>query len=311
MFKRILLPLDGSELAEKAVPYGVELGKSSGAELILFHVCGPEHRHFERMHEIYMDNIVKEVEKSISGTRSEDTPQKVTVKIEEGVPVNKICGLVMEENIDLIIMTNAGASGHKVGMLGNVANRISREVNIPVMLIKPDSPVIYNGENQLISRILLPLDGSDQSKLALPVGIELAVKLEIPITLFRMAHVIYAYGGEPAPFMSYNELNQGEVDRVRDDMAALEKELSDKLITLDSYVTSGTDAASEIIEVSKKMQASLIVMSTHRRSGLNHLVFGSVAEKVLRDVEIPLLLVHAGTCRQDRVNSSKTTSVTR
>jgi nucleotide-binding universal stress UspA family protein len=76
-------------------------------------------------------------------------------------------------------------------------------------------------------------------------------------------------------------------------MAALEKELKAKGLNVTNIVTSGFDAASEIIEVCKKVGIDLVVMSTHGQSGLGRWVFGSVAEKVLRHGETPLLLVHA------------------
>jgi nucleotide-binding universal stress UspA family protein len=57
MFKRILLPLDGSELSEMALSYGEELASKLGSEIILYHVYGHEHRHQERMHKMYLDRL--------------------------------------------------------------------------------------------------------------------------------------------------------------------------------------------------------------------------------------------------------------
>ncbi|MDO8688376.1 MAG: universal stress protein, partial [Dehalococcoidales bacterium] len=81
--------------------------------------------------------------------------------------------------------------------------------------------------------------------------------------------------------------------RVNAEVIALEKELKKKGIDVTHVVTSGYDAAENIIETAKKTDADLMVMSTHGRSGLGRFVFGSVAEKILRHGEIPLLLVNA------------------
>jgi nucleotide-binding universal stress UspA family protein len=88
-------------------------------------------------------------------------------------------------------------------------------------------------------------------------------------------------------------LSEDEEKRVRAEMIVLEKELREKGLTVTQNVISGFDAADEIIEVGKKVGADLVVMSTHGRSGLGRWVIGSVAEKVLRHGEIPLLLVNA------------------
>jgi len=73
----------------------------------------------------------------------------------------------------------------------------------------------------------------------------------------------------------------------------LEQELKTKGLNVTNIVTSGSDAANEIIELCKKSGIDLVVMSTHGRSGLGRWVFGNVAEKILRHGETPLLLIHA------------------
>ena len=76
-------------------------------------------------------------------------------------------------------------------------------------------------------------------------------------------------------------------------MIALSDELKHKGLNVADIITTGSDAATEIIELSKEIDIDLVIMSTHGRSGLGRWVFGNVAEKVLRHGETPLLLVHA------------------
>ena len=298
MFERILLALDGSELAEMALPYGEELGRRFGSELILFHVCGPEHQQYKQhMHRLYLDSLAKTMEHNMRRGQPKGTQVKVTTKVESGEPQENICNLVEKNDIDLIIMTAVSASGLKVAKrLGSVADHICRTVPIPVMLIRPQNVQRIEGKKRLINRILLPLDGSDLSKTALPVGEELATKLKVSITLFQMAHIIIPYSADPMgniPPINSLELSKYEENRVRTEIIALEKELRGKGLTVTHSVTAGFDAADEIIEAGKKVDADLVVMSTHGRSGLRRWVFGSVAEKVLRYGEIPILLVNA------------------
>jgi nucleotide-binding universal stress UspA family protein len=295
MFERILLPLDGSELAETVLPYGEELARRLGSELILFHVHAPERQQYECIHRMYLDRLAEAVAHNIRKGHPEGTEGKVTTIVAAGEPVEDICKLVEENNIGLIIMTAVSASGLRVGkMLGGVTDHVCRAVPIPVMLIRPQALERVGDKGQLINHILIPLDGSDLSRLALPVGEELATKLKASMTLFQMAHIVVPYDDATDNLRLYGRLTDEVEDRVRAEMIALQAELKEKGLNVTQVVvTVGLSAAEQIIEVSKSAGADLVVMSTHGRSGLRRWVFGSVAERVLRHLEIPLLLVHA------------------
>jgi nucleotide-binding universal stress UspA family protein len=296
MFEKILLPLDGSELAEMALPYGRELARKLNSELILFHVCRPEHHQQEHMHKVYLHSLAETMRHNLKRSQPKGTEIKVTTRIESGGPQENICALVENNGIGLIIMTAVGASGLKVGkMLGSVADHICRTVPIPVLLIRAQETQRISGRGQLINRILLTLDGSELSQRALPVGEELATRLKVPITLFQMVHMLIPYADEMAgaPFMDYAKLSEDEEKRVQTELIALERELRKKDINVTHNVIIGTSAADEIIEEGKKVGADLVVMSTRGRSGMRRWVLGSVAERVLRHSEIPVLLVNA------------------
>jgi nucleotide-binding universal stress UspA family protein len=297
MFERILLPLDGSKLAEIALPYAEELAGKLGSELVLYHVRGHDHAHQEHMHQMYLDTLAESLRHNISKSQPMGGEVKVTSKVEAGEPTVNICNLVDKNKMDLIIMTAVSTSGIKVGkMIGSVADHVCRTVPIPVLLVRPNTNQQVTGKERLISRLLIPLDGSELSKLALPVGEELAANLKASVTLFQMAIMIRiyqnAYGSESV-FVNYAQLDEDEKARVSAEMSALDTDLKGKGFQVTHVVTSGFDAASDIIEVSKKVSADMVVMSTHGRSGLTRWFLGNIAEKVLRNGEIPLLLVHA------------------
>jgi nucleotide-binding universal stress UspA family protein len=248
------------------------------------------------MHQMYLDRLAEAVEHNIRKGRPTGAEVKVTTKVETGEPAENICNLVDKNKVDLIIMTAVSASGLKVGkMLGSVTDHVCQTVPIPVMLIRPQNVKQTDKKRRLIDRMLISLDGSKLSKLALPVGEELATKLEVGATLFRMANMIRLYddGSGSSVYIDYTKLNEDQKRRVGAEMIALEKELKERGLNVTHIVTSGFDAAYEIIEVCKKIGIDLVVMSTHGQSGLGRWVFGSVAEKVLRHGETPLLLVHA------------------
>ena len=296
MFQRILLPLDGSELSEMTIPYGEELASKLGSELILYHVHGHEHSNQEHMHQIYLERVAEIMQRNVSNSRPNGPELKVTTKVEAGEPTENICNLVDKNNVDLIIMTSVNASGMKVGkMLGSVTDHVCQTVPVPVMLIRTQNRQRTESAERLINRLLIPLDGSELSKLALPIGEELAAKLEIAIILFQMANIIRPFGdiSGAGSYIDYSKLNEDEKRRVGSEMVKLTEELKDKGLIVNNIITNGSDAANEIIELCKKNNIDLVIMSTHGRSGLGRWVFGNVAEKVLRHGETPLLLVHA------------------
>jgi nucleotide-binding universal stress UspA family protein len=289
MFDRILLPLDGSELAEISIPYGEELAADFGSELILYHSRAPGSDGLEHIHEGYLDRLAGGIRQNIEGSNA-----KVSLKIQAGEPADNICNFVSKNKIDLIIMACVSASGIKMGkMLGSVTDHVCHTVPIPVLLIRPRVNPVPKNKKRLFTQLLVPLDGSDLSKKALPVAENLSAALKVPVTIFEMAtmhrYIAYGYG----PTFDYVKMDADEKKEVEEEMRVLNEEIKQKGINVNSIVTSGNDAAIEIEKVSETIGADLIIMTTHGRSGLDRWILGSVAEKVLRYGKVPLLLINA------------------
>jgi nucleotide-binding universal stress UspA family protein len=307
MFDKILLPLDLSEASEIAVPYASELAGKFGSELILYYVRTPEREDLEHLFVDYLDRLAETIKQNVKKTAAKDV--KVTIKIAVGAPEQNICELVNSNRIDLVVMASVSSSGLKIGKkLGSVVDHICHTVPVPVMLVRPRRAQL-TGKRLHFNNILLPLDGSILSKLALPVAEEVAAGLKIPVMLFEMA--VLPYPSETGSYLNgseyvkvnerdeqviesnYAAANEAEESRILAELMTVEKELIAKGILVDHRITSGIDAAKEIIRISNEIDADLIVMSTHGRSGLNRWMMGSIAEKVLRYSEVPLLLVNA------------------
>ena len=126
MCERILIPLDGTETAEVAVPYVEELASKFGSEVILYHTYGREHREQEHIYENYLTELADTVDKNIQ--KEGDSGFKVTTKVGAGEPADNICHLVDKDRIDLIIMTSVSASGLKISkMLGSVTDHVCQQ----------------------------------------------------------------------------------------------------------------------------------------------------------------------------------------
>jgi nucleotide-binding universal stress UspA family protein len=290
MFDGILLPLDGSELAEISIPYGEELATDFGSELILYHSRVPGPDELEHIHEGYLDRLVGGIRQNIQGSNA-----KVSLKIQAEEPADNICNVVSKNNIDLIIMASVSASDIKIGkMLGSVTDHVCHTVPIPVLLIRPQVNLKIKNKQKLFTKLLVPLDGSDLSKKALPVAEKLSSALKVPVTIFEMAtmlhqYIAYGYG----PIIDYAKMDAAEKKEVEEEMRVLNEAIRQKGIDVNSIVTLGSDAAIEIEKVTETIGADLIIMTTHGRSGLDRWLMGSVTEKVLRYGKVPLLLVNA------------------
>jgi nucleotide-binding universal stress UspA family protein len=306
MFDRILLPLDISEMPEIVVPYAEELAGKFASEIILYYVRAKDRANLKNLTLDYLNRAAQTIKQHVRNNEKKEI--MITTITAEGEPAQSICELVNKNKIDLIIMPSVSASGLKIGKaLGSVTDHVCHTVPIPILLIKPQHAQLTM-KQKLFNNILIPLDGSELSKLSLPVGEEVAAKLKIPIVLFEMtllgypsANSSYMYGSnyvkindrdEQVIDDNYAKANEAEGSRVQAELIAIEKELRDKGLSVDHRITSGIDAAKEIVQISKEHGIDLIIMSTRGRSGVNRWLLGSVTEKVLRYGEVPLLLIN-------------------
>ena len=143
--------------------------------------------------------------------------------------------------------------------------------------------------------ILLALDGSELAERALPHAVALARQFGARLLLVRVVPpVVQPLGVEPgfSPASGYAQVIEAESAAARAYVDHLAQRLQQDGITVEALTPLGEPAAS-ILEVAAERGAGLIVMATHGRSGLSRLVFGSVAERVLREASVPLLLVRA------------------
>ena len=151
----------------------------------------------------------------------------------------------------------------------------------------------------MFERILVPLDGSKVGEAAIPVlkrlltkcpaGTSVDVHLLGVITLLRHWVVV----GEASAPVSYTDEELAIIkDRVQNYLQKTAESIQIKQVTVKILVTSG-NAAEEIIKAAEEFNADLIAMSTHGRSGLRRMAFGSITDKVLRKSTIPVLMVRA------------------
>jgi len=151
----------------------------------------------------------------------------------------------------------------------------------------------------MYERILVPLDGSEVGEAALPHVEELVsklvlgVKVEVILLQVISSLTYYVIAGEASARVPYTEKELEQIKKKANEyLAKAGESLRSKGATVKTKVATGK-AAEEIIKVADETKADLVVMSTHGRSGLSRLIFGSITDKVLRTGTVPVLVVRA------------------
>ncbi len=145
-YKRILVPLDGSGWAERAIPYAADLARTHDAELALLHVYTPPFREFTDQlvlaaQENQMDALRQNVEQYLAGLRNGLRAQGVKAEsyiVEAPGAARGICNFVENQDVDVIVMSTHGRSGFMRWLFGGVTHKVLQGVRVPVMLIYPD-----------------------------------------------------------------------------------------------------------------------------------------------------------------------------
>ncbi len=304
MYKKILVPLDGSPLAEVALPYAEELAGKLGSEIVLLHVSKSEKQRYDLLPDMYY--IEKTIESAKHGAQKclgdlVATDIKVESVILIGYPAEVIVEYADMKDVDLIIMATHGRSGIKRWALGSVADKVVRATDKPVALIRAKDAHDDVSEKGGLDRILVLLDGSETSEAVIPHVRELGSKLKTEIILLRtVERVDHVYAADMAV---------AHVPYTDEEMEPLMRGAGDYLVKVGNLLEgSGInprtevkigDAAAEIIKFADEVNADLVAMSTHGRSGISRWNLGSVASKVLHAGSTPLLLVRTNAVLPD------------
>jgi len=148
----------------------------------------------------------------------------------------------------------------------------------------------------MFKRILVPLDGSRLAEAALPAALELASKFDSQVTLLRVVQppqlmLTYTDGTVYTELLA--SLRQEANEEAGVYLKALRNSLRQQGFRVQAHTSEGDPVAAVILEVVTELECDTIVMSTHGRGGVSRWVFGSVADKVLRQARVPLLLIRA------------------
>jgi nucleotide-binding universal stress UspA family protein len=294
MFKKIVIPLDGSLLAEQALsflprfvsplqthidlvcvvqPWVYALGMSEATPVSVINDLHENWQAYLHQQEIFLQGLGYTVQSHVL----------------EGDIAAEILALAANKNADLIVMSTHGRSGFRRLALGSVAERVLHNATIPLLLVREGAALHTTNP---IEHLLVPLDGSSFAERSIPLAVELSTQTGATLTMLRVVQDLDAQNKQII-FKSEEAAEEAVTQwkllatRYLDELA---KGIKAEGVKVSSMVLSG-DPENLIGTIAETLPADLIVMSTHGRSGVSRWVYGSVANKVLRTASCPVLLV--------------------
>ncbi|MFL5341302.1 MAG: universal stress protein [Gemmataceae bacterium] len=302
MMRSILVPLDGSEFSEQALPLAAELARRCDAALHLVKVhtlviAGDAVAHYtaldiEPAPEIaaYLDGVAARLKGG--------QPIKITTGVLEGGISEAQETAIGNLHVDLVVMTSHGRGGLSRAWLGSVADELVRHAAAPVLLLRPAEGPVKRPVPSVLHRILVALEGTTLSESVLEPALELARAFGVPVTLARAVMPPPIYGLELAGYaptvtdvQAAGKIRDAAADYLQRHVTALKE----RGIAATPLLLDAPNAAPAILDAAKKENCDLIAVATHGRGGLPRLVLGSVADKIIRGACGAVLVRRAAT----------------
>ena len=295
MFKRILVPLDGSELAENALTPAMAIAERYGSEVILLRavqitpmvMSDPIGGGYVWPEET-LDTLAKNAALYLVDIASREMKETFSLKTEvaQTDPASAIIDVATEQAVDLIVMTTHGYSGVTRWVLGSVTERVLRYAPCPVYAVR---------SAEIPSHILIPLDGSKLAETMLEPAITLAKGFNAKITFTRVDDPNDRPDGELYDAISEYDPSLAEsykdafYHRSLDYLERIKAQYEAFDVPMGVDIGQGK-SAERIIAVAERNGCDLIAMSTHGRTGMRRWRYGSVTERVLRNTERAMLV---------------------
>lgn len=312
MFSRILIPLDGSQRAERALTVGARIARASYGSIILAQAVGIPAEYGAYGYGFYALQTPRIADQVIDSEKAKARAYLESVRQSEalkGIPVETkflvgnaataIEEFAEGERVDLIVMCSHGDTGFKRWALGSVAQKLSRRSHTPVLILHQEGPqpdTAFPDPLRPLRTItaMVALDGSTFAEAAIEPTAQLVAALSAPARgMLLLTRVVQEQSGETLE----------EARAYLNDVVQAYHAMADKIgVSLDISVAYRKDIALALIraaELGEEAQGmrltgncDLMAITTHGRGGLERLAMGSVTERILGATKLPLLVVH-------------------
>ncbi len=297
MYSRLLIPLDGSKIAEQVLPYGRFFARALRIPVELLGIVDPvpladfadvwERSNFDRL----LAEETKATTQYLEATKRSFEPAQVGFSVEKGTPADVIVEKAATDETTLVMMVTHGRSGFRRWLLGSVAEKVVRGSDIDLFLVRAGEGRSAEGE-PILKTVLVPLDGSDMAEKALSCAADLAKHMQLELLLLRaFALPSTLFNGESGSFS--DRLMTQIKGEVQNYLTEKVNQMTAAGFEKVSSIANPGYGAEEIIAVARATPGNFIVISTHGRSGFRRWLLGSVAEKVVGHSGDPVLIVRA------------------
>lgn len=298
MYRVIMVPVDGSAFSREAVFQGLRLARKSGAQLRLVRVAsatampgGPDTVALETAAwTIEHDDLRTQLYRLAAECKS-NSHVEVSATVEEGPIADALRGHALRHGVDLIVMATHARRGMARAFLGSVADQLIRETGIPVLVVRPPSLATELIDGPCYKRIIVPLDGSPLAERSLDPAIALARMEHAQLTLLRILtpdkKTPVGQRGATSTSTRPSGLDDAEQYLARMRMALVEPGLR-----IHSAVVVADDVPRAIIGFAQAGDDDLIAIATHGRGGIARAIVGSVADRVMSEGMLSMLVVH-------------------
>jgi nucleotide-binding universal stress UspA family protein len=290
----IVVPLDRSAFAEEALGPATQVAARlhEPLELTLVHVAAPMFPDVMPGTEPGLDAQIRAEERSylekLAQWLSDEAGVSATTAIVEGPVARGLIEHIRNRNAHLVVMTTHGRGGMSRLFLGSVADRLIREVHCPLLLLHGGTPLAMPrpGDRR---RILIPLDGSSLAESVIDQALAVLgheVRLDL-LQVVAQHHDLFV--GNDAPLAAPSATEQSLLAASRYLQAVAVRLLR---LGLEVHAEARVDrsVAHAILEAARIHQSHLIAIATHGLGGIERMLLGSVADKLVRSADIPLLV---------------------
>jgi nucleotide-binding universal stress UspA family protein len=298
--QNIVVPIDFSNMSIQAIKIATRLARRFAASIHLAHVrqfdyangfaaAAPPIVPFSLM--TYEQDAENRLVKELNASARKYGVSSATCHVLSGAPpFDEICGLAQEIPADLIVMPTHGRTGLKHVFLGSTAEKIVQHSPCPVLVTRGNALQSKNGSRSTIKTILVPMDFSDCSREGLRYAIGFANEFGASIIVQHATYLGYVYSTEGTAIYDVRALQEAARENAERQMRELVGKVKFGLVKFETVLTEGSPIL-DICAFAKDHDVDLIITSTHGLTGLQHVLIGSIAERVVRRAVCPVLVV--------------------
>lgn len=292
MVSSILVPLDGTDFGEYALPLAASLARGAGATVHLVHVSD-----WPRGGDLtYLSRLARRL-------NDKAPPVKTVTALLEGEVVEELKDYAERESISLVVMSTHARGPLGRFWMGSVADDLELAVEVPVLLVRPGEGKPDLKDEAGLKSIVIPLDGTELAEKAIAPALELGILFNSEFTLVRVVvpAILSTYMPEGAGAYTMTAALEEAAELDRREMEAAKKyleEVADRMrakgAKVNTHVVCESRPAEAILAEAAVERADLIAVETHARRGMARMFMGSVADSLVTGSGPAVLLAHPG-----------------